>query len=136
MSKKVSFTSGELSMRLDGSGMCVTVDAIEALKKAGMAYGLYHAYEDARDCRVMYVERPTPALVLEEDHSCHGSPCWVTICTLTDSPEEVKRYLAFRDVVKMMKQMEIESERKNLSSLINRGDVSSHANKKKNQRER
>lgn len=35
---------------------------------------------------------------------------WETIRVITDDPEQVHRYLAFREVVKMIRQMEIGRE--------------------------
>ncbi len=88
------------------------MDALSALKCIGMAYGLYDHSEDLRDSRVMLVEGgERPALVVQEDISHHGSPCWETVRTITDDPEKIRRYMAFRETVGMIRQMEIEQER-------------------------
>ena len=88
-----------------------TVDALEALKCIGISYGLYRHAEENRDTRVMLEEGKHPALVVQEDVSLHGSPHWQTVCTITNDPEQIHRYLAFREVVKMVRQMEIEQDR-------------------------
>jgi len=53
-----------------------------------------------------------PALVVQQDQSLHGSPCWETVRTITDDPEKIKRYMAFRKTVGMIRQMEIEQDRR------------------------
>lgn len=92
--------------------MSVTVDAMETLKKIGELYGLYSPCEEMRDRRVMYEETPTPALVIQEDISYHGSPCWETKSTLTTDPDRIKQYCAFGDLLDYIKQSEREPERK------------------------
>ena len=52
-----------------------------------------------------------PALVVQEDISHHGSPLWETVRTITDDPEQIQRYMDFRKVVQMIRQMEIDRER-------------------------
>ena len=52
-----------------------------------------------------------PALVVQEDVSHHGSPLWETVRTLTDDPRQIQRYLAFRDTLKMLREMDREQER-------------------------
>ena len=106
--KKVSLT-GEVHI---GTGsVYTTVDALEALKCIGMAYGLYDHAEDLQHARVRLEEGEHPALVVQEDVSHHGSPMWETVRTITDDPEQIHRYLAFRESVKMVRQIEIEQSR-------------------------
>ncbi len=110
MSGKTVSLTGEVHIRT--GSIYTTVDALEALKCIGMAYGLYNHAEDLRDSRVMLVEDgERPALVIQEDISRHGSPCWETVRTITDDPERIQRYMAFRETVGMIRQMEIEQER-------------------------
>ena len=101
--------SGEVRIR---DGFCsTTVNALEALKEIGMAYGVYSRAEESRDCRVMLLEGDRPALVVQEDISHHGSPQWETVRTVTDDPRQIQRYMAFRDMMKMFREMEREMER-------------------------
>ncbi len=106
--KKVSLT-GEV--HISTGSVYTTVDALEALKCIGISYGLYSHAEENRDTRVMLEKGEHPALVVQEDMSLHGSPCWETVRTITDDPEQIHRYLAFREVVQMVRQMEIEQDR-------------------------
>lgn len=103
--KKVSL-SGEV--HISTGSVYTTVDALEALKVIGIAYGLYSRAEDRMDSRVMLEDGERPALVLQEDVSHHGSPQWETVRVITDAPEQIHRYLAFRETVKIVRQMEIE----------------------------
>ena len=106
--KKVSL-SGEV--HISTGSVYTTVDALEALKVIGIAYGLYSRAEDRMDSRVMLEDGERPALVLQEDVSLHGSPQWETVRVITDAPEQIHRYLAFRETVKIVRQMEIELDR-------------------------
>ncbi len=111
MSGKTVSLTGEVHIRT--GSIYTTVDALEALKCIGMAYGLYDHAEDLRDSRVMLVEGgERPALVVQEDISRHGSSCWETVRTITDDPEKIRRYLVFRETVGIVRQMEIEQERR------------------------
>lgn len=108
-SKKISL-SGEV--HISTGSIYTTVDAQEALKCIGLAYGLYDHAEEFRDQRVMLDEGGDhPALVVQEDISHHGSPLWETVRTITDDPEQIQRYMDFRKVVQMIRQMEIDRER-------------------------
>ncbi len=111
MSGKTVSLTGEVHIRT--GSIYTTVDALSALKCIGMAYGLYDHSEDLRDSRVTLDESGNrPALVVQQDHSLHGSPCWETVRTITDDPEKIQRYMAFRETVGMIRQMEIEQERR------------------------
>ena len=88
-----------------------SVDALEALKAIGVAYGLYSRDEDQRGCRVVMEDGEFPALVVQEDKSLHGSPCWETVRTVTNDPEQIKRYMAFRNTVQMIRKLNIELSR-------------------------
>ena len=98
-SKKISLT-GEV--HISTGSVYTTVDALEAMKVIGVAYGLYSHAEESGD---------RPALVVQEDISHHGSPLWETVRTLTDDPRQIQRYLAFRDTLKMLREMDREQER-------------------------
>lgn len=90
-------------------GVYTTVEALEAMKSIGIIYGLYNQVEEQRDrCVVLDKNGERPALVLKEDFSYHGSPYWKTVCTITDDPKQIQRYLAFRDMLKMMQEIEQE----------------------------
>jgi len=106
-SKKISLT-GEV--HISTGSVYTTVDALEAMKVIGVAHGPYtHAAESQR---VMLDEGgDRPALVVQEDISHHGSPLWETVRTLTDDPRQIQRYLAFRDTLKMLREMDREQER-------------------------
>ena len=85
------------------------MDGLEALKAIGLAYGLYSRAEELRGQRVHLTggEGHT-ALVVQEDFSCHGSPCWETVRTLTEDPAEIQQYMAFRDVLRIVQQRDRE----------------------------
>lgn len=106
--KKVSLT-GEV--HISTGSVYTTVDALEALKCIGMTYGLYDHAEDLSNVRVMLEKGEHPTLVVQEDISHHGSPCWETVRTITDDPGQIQRYLSFRETVKMVQRMEIERDR-------------------------
>ena len=108
-SKKISLT-GEV--HISTGSIYTTVEALEAMKVIGAAYGLYDHAEEFRDQRVMLDESGNhPALVVQEDISRHGSPLWETSRTLTDDPRQIQRYLAFRDTLKMMRELDLDRER-------------------------
>lgn len=92
-----------------------TVDALEALKVIGLAYGVYDQAEEIRGYRVKLLEGEHPVLAVQEDVSTHGSPLWETIRTVTDDPEQIQRYMAFRDTVKMLQQIDRQIERQDSS---------------------
>ena len=106
--KKVSLT-GEI--HISTGSVYTTVDALEALKAIGVAYGLYSRDEDQRGCRVVMEDGEFPALVVQEDKSLHGSPCWETVRTVTNDPEQIKRYMAFRNTVQMIRKLNMELSR-------------------------
>ena len=116
MSVKEVTLSGEVRIR---DGFCsTTVNAVEALKEIGMAYGVYSRAEESRDCRVMLLEGERPTLVVQEDVSRHGSPQWETVRIMTDDPRQIQRYMAFRDMLSMLREMDRE-----LGQELNRGPV-------------
>nr|WP_325259009.1 hypothetical protein [uncultured Oscillibacter sp.] len=106
--KKVSLT-GEV--HISTGSVYTTVDALEALKCIGLAYGVYDHAEELRNARVRLEDGDKPALVVQEDVSHHGTPLWETVRVITDDPEQIHRYLAFRETVKMLWQMEAEQSR-------------------------
>lgn len=106
--KKVSL-SGEV--HISTGSVYTTVDALEALKCVGLAYGLYDHAEELRDARVRLESGDNPALIVQENVSHHGSPLWETVRVITDDPEQIKRYMAFRNTVQIIRKMEIELAR-------------------------
>lgn len=106
--KKVSL-SGEI--HISTGSVYTTVDALEALKCIGLVYGLYDHCEDLRNCRVTMEGGDIPALVVQKDISHHGTPLWETVRVITDDPEQIKRYMAFRNTVQIIRKMEIELAR-------------------------
>ena len=109
MSGKEVTLSGEVRIR---DGFCsTTVNALDALKVIGAAYGVYSRAEEARDSRVMLLDGDHPALVVQEDISHHGSPQWETVRTMTDDPRKIQRYMAFREMMAMFREMDLEMER-------------------------
>lgn len=113
--KKVSLT-GEV--HISATGVYTTVDALEALKCIGLAYGLYDHCEDLRDCRVMMEGGDTPALVVQEDVSHHGTPLWETVRMITNDPEQIKRYMAFRNTVQIIRKLDIAQARESRPELL------------------
>ena len=107
MPNKSISLSGEVHISTEQ--VYTTVDALEALKAIGLAYGLYSRAEELRGQRVHLTggEGHT-ALVVQEDFSCHGSPCWETVRTLTEDPAEIQQYMAFRDVLRIVQQRDRE----------------------------
>lgn len=107
--KKVSL-SGEV--HISTGSIYTTVDALETMKVIGIAYGLYDHAEEFRDRRVLLDEGGDhPALVVQEDISHHGTPLWETVRTITDDPKQIQRYMAFREILEMLQQMDIDRER-------------------------
>ena len=110
MSSKIISLAGEV--HISTGNVYTTVDALEAMKVIGIAYGLYNHAEEFRGQRVMLDEGGDhPALVVQEDISHHGTPLWETVRTLADDPRQIQRYLAFRDTLKMLREMDLERER-------------------------
>ena len=130
-SKSISL-SGEVHISTEQ--VYTTVDALEALKEIGSAYGLYSRAEELRGQRVHLDKRDGHSvLVVQEDLSLHGSPCWETSHTLTDDPVQIQRYMAFREVLHSIQQIDREraqaANRQINSSRPNRplkGDRNSH----------
>ncbi len=83
---------------------------LEALKAIGLAYGLYSRAEELRGQRVHLTgDEGHTALVVQEDFSCHGSPCWgESSANLTEDPAEIQQYMAFRDVLRIVQQRDRE----------------------------
>lgn len=106
--KKISL-SGEV--HISTGSVYTTVDALEALKCVGLAYGLYDHAEELRDARVRLESGDNPALIVQENVSHHGTPLWETVRVITDDPEQIKRYMAFRNTVQIIRKMEIELAR-------------------------
>lgn len=106
--KKVSL-SGEV--HISTGSVYTTVDALEALKCIGLVYGLYDHCEDLRNCRVTMEGGDIPALVVQKDISHHGTPLWETVRMVTNDPEQIKRYMAFRNTVQMIRKLDIEQAR-------------------------
>lgn len=106
--KKVSL-SGKI--HISTGSVYTTVDALEALKCIGLVYGLYDHCEDLRNCRVTMEGGDIPALVVQKDISHHGTPLWETVRMVTNDPEQIKRYMAFRNTVQMIRKLDIEQAR-------------------------
>lgn len=88
------------------------VDALEALKCIGIAYGLYDHAEEFDTQRVILDESgERPVLAVQENLSQDGSPLWNTYRTITDDPQQIQQYMAFRDTLKMINEMEHERRR-------------------------
>lgn len=108
-SERIPLT-GEI--RISTEHVYTMVDALEAIKEIGSAYGLYSRAEELRGQRVHLDEHDGhPALVVQEDLSLHGSPCWKTIYTVTDDPVQVQRYMAFREVLSSIQQIDRAQEK-------------------------
>ena len=110
MPRKTISLTGEV--HISTGNVYTTVDAQEALKRVGLAYGLYSHAEEDRNRRVILEEHGgKSALVIQADISHHGSPLWETVGTITDDPEQIQRYMDFRKVVRTVRQMEIDQDR-------------------------
>ena len=110
MPRKTISLTGEV--HISTGNVYTTVDAQEALKRVGLAYGLYSHAEEDRNRRVILEEHGgKSALVIQADISHHGSPLWETVGTITDDPEQIQRYMDFRKVVQTIRQMEIDRAR-------------------------
>lgn len=108
-SEKIPMT-GEV--RISSEHVYTMVDALEALKEIGFACGLYSRAEEFRGQRVhLDAHDGHAALVVQEDFSLHGSPCWETTYTLTDDPVQIQRYLAFREVLVSIQQIDRDREK-------------------------
>lgn len=106
--RKVSL-DGEV--HISTGSIYTTVDALDVMRCVGLAYGLYDHAEEFWEQRVILDESGDhPALVVQEDASCHGSPQWETVRTLTGDPRQIQRYLAFQDTLKMLLEMDRELE--------------------------
>lgn len=105
--KYITITTKTLSMNMDSGKMQVTANALDTLKMIGCIYGLYSPYEDKRGYRVVHQETPSPALVLQEDISLHGSPFWEPIKVLTEDCQQIEAYLQFRHLLRSIIQMEL-----------------------------
>lgn len=85
------------------------VDALEALKCIGIAYGLYdHAEEFQRQRVILDESGERSILAVQENLSQDGSPSWNTYRTITDDPQQIQQYMAFRNTLKMVNDMELE----------------------------
>ncbi len=110
MSGKTVSLCGEVPIR--SGSVYTTVDALEALKCVGMAYGLYDHSEELDGSRVVLDEAgERPALVVQQDIGLHGSPFWQTVRTITDDPKQIRRYMDFRKTVGMIREVDRELER-------------------------
>lgn len=98
-------------VRISSEHVYTMVDALSALKEIGFAYGLYSRAEELRSQRVCLDEHDGhSALVVQEDFSHHGSPCWETVDTITDDPVRIQRYMAFQEVLVAIQQIDRERE--------------------------
>ena len=109
-------------VRISSEHVYTMVDALEAIKEIGSAYGLYSRAEELRGQRVHLDKYDGhSALVVQEDLSLHGNPCWETIYTVTDDPVQIQRYMAFREVLSSIQQIDREREKsENLQIYIPR----------------
>ena len=109
--KNITITKKSVSVNMGGGEMQVTIDALEALKLVGYAYGLYNSYEDKQNYRVMYQNEPSPTLVVQKDVSLDGNHYWNPVGVLTEDPQLIERYLEFRHMLGTIRQMELEAQR-------------------------
>ena len=106
--KEISLT-GEPNLR--STGFHITVGALEALKVIGIAYGLYDHAEEFSGLSVSLQEEGRPVLVVQQDIGQLENSRWETIRTVTEDPEQIRRYMAFREMLKMFRQMDRDLER-------------------------
>ena len=106
--KKISLT-GELHIK--STGYYTTVGELEALKIVGLAFGLYDHAEEFSSLRVTLQEGMCPALIVQENTNTQENPSWTTIRTVTDDPERIQRYMAFRETLKMVQQLDRQWEK-------------------------
>ena len=109
MSGKMISLAGEV--HISTGNVYTTVDALEALKVIGLAYGVYDQAEEIRGYRVKLLEEVDRLiLVVQEDVSTHGRPLWKTIRTVTEDQRQLQRYLIFRGMMKMLQDIDREQE--------------------------
>lgn len=110
--KKIALKNATVTQHIFGGQVSTSVsaDAFEVLKEIGLITGLYSAAEDASDCRVMVIDHDGHrTLVVEEDISYHGSPCWVQKRVLETDPERIEEYLTFEKAMAIVKKRLSES---------------------------
>lgn len=106
MRKTVQVTKGFTIQIAPNGNVCVSLDIEETLKTIGQEIGLYSGCEDVRDTRVVVGGLPEmPALEVQENISCHGSPCWETSHIFTTNKEQIEQYMAFRKLLKYAKEL-------------------------------
>mgnify|MGYP005812423683 CR=1 FL=1 len=130
--KKISLT-GELHIK--STGYYTTVGALEALKIVGLAFGLYDHAEEFSSLRAILQKGMRPALIVQENTNTQENPSWTTIRTLTDDPEQIQRYMAFRETLKMVQQLDRQWE-KEASRLPSSHDRTTLKRDKRNANER
>lgn len=84
----------------------VLIQPVPTMLRLLQMAGLYSAWEDSRDHRVM-IERDNgkpSALVLEEDISTHGSPFWKFSKVLEVDSDRVEEYAFVREAIKVFKK--------------------------------
>lgn len=118
--RNITITNGAMSVNMSNGKIQVTTNALDTMKLIGCAYDLYSPYEDMRNFRVMYQKEPSPALVVQEDISLHGSPCWNPSRVLTEDPQKIALYLQFNDLLRSLRRMEIDKERSRQEEHKNR----------------
>ena len=107
---EIKLTSGFTIQLMPSGTVEVLLDAETALKVIGKEMGLYSAYEDESDTRVVLGGTPEhPALEVQENISYHSSPCWNTIKILSTDKEQIDRYLLFRHLVENLKNGNVAS---------------------------
>ena len=108
--KEIEINYGKLNVWLHTSGMSVTVEALETLKRIGQAYGIYSMAGERSRHRLSIEEEPEWALVLQEDTSYHGSPNWETERVITTDPRRIEAYSKFRELLTTIEELEREEE--------------------------
>ena len=82
----------------------IIVDPVDTLWEIGYALGLAYPQEKNRGVRVCLGGLPEmPALELQQDISCHGSPCWDTVRVLETDPKKIEEFKKFHEILQIAK---------------------------------
>lgn len=107
--KNIELKDAVIIIDRDSDGVTHTkilIQPIPTMLRLLQMAGLYSAWEDSRDHRVMIETdsgKPS-ALVLEEDISTHGSPFWKFSNVLEIDPVRVEEYAFAREAIKVFKK--------------------------------
>ena len=80
----------------------VKANTLDTLKEIGHSLGITYRVNRDERIHIVYDKSNKPIkLVLEEDISYHGSPCWDTKRVLTEDPVQIEAYLNFKKLIEL-----------------------------------